>query len=83
MHVVQLGTVTQQLAAACTNAPVRLASAEVLGAVGRANQDAAAAVFDQHGKCLLAACVLISSLSLPILLQPACALVLQYALECS
>lgn len=41
---------TQQLAAENTNVPLRITSAEVLGAVGSANLNAAAAVFEHQGK---------------------------------
>ena len=43
---------TQQLAADSTNVPLRITSAEVLGAVGSANHNAAAAVFEYQGKFL-------------------------------
>lgn len=43
---------TQQLAADDTNAPLRITSAEVLGAVGSTNQKAAAVVLEQKGKLM-------------------------------
>lgn len=43
---------TQQLAADSTNVPLRITSAEVVGAVGSANHNAAAAVFEYQGKFL-------------------------------
>ena len=46
----QLETVTQQLAVDSTNVPLRITSAEVLGAFGSANHNAAAAVFECQGK---------------------------------
>ena len=48
----QLKVVTQQLAADSTNVPLRITSAEVVGAFGSANHNAAAAVFEYQGKFL-------------------------------
>ena len=49
----QLKIVTQQLAADETNVPLRITSAEVLGAVGSTNRNAAEMVFEQQGKLML------------------------------
>lgn len=48
--MLQLDTVVSQLAGHHIDTALRIASAEVLGAVGHANVEAAQVVFDQHGE---------------------------------